>query len=385
MRSWQVFIAAIAGGLVVSAGGIALSDIDQYFGRSLSVATIKMLGQRDRAELAAAFILAFAVLSVAMSILTFRVDLSRLGKIYSRVSLNASEVPAGSLAIEDAARKIGDAIIVDGITGKRKHDIGLDGQRVMRLEIQRAYVRRLFLLQAATLALGVAYHILFASAGESSKSILVEFLQWSVFASVIVVLSGGALLWMDQLADWAITEIVTNLRYATENDHRPNLTDGVSYTWNQIEPALTKHLERIEIANEGLYQRVAEFLISNRLLRQNKMETADDVANLEKMLRQFVGDIRPIVERIKSEQEGLQAAVRKQGLELTSIGKRQSDAVTKLEMIDSTLNRLARVVPNAPQQVEVRSDLKGKVQSGTVVRNLENLLSDLAGKNKPPE
>src|SRR6185437_8414996 len=214
MRSWQVFIAAIAGGLVVSAGGIALSDIDQYFGRSLSVATIKMLGQRDRAELAAAFILAFGLLSVAMSILTFRVDLSRLGKIYSRMSLNASEVPAdivGSLAIEDAARKIGDAIIGDGITGKRKHDIGLDGQRVMRLEIQRAYVRRLFLLQAATLALGVAYHILFASAAESSKSILAEFLQWSVFASVIIVLSGGALLWMDQLADWAITEIVTNL------------------------------------------------------------------------------------------------------------------------------------------------------------------------------
>src|SRR6185312_15049636 len=78
----------------------------------------------------------------------FRVDLSRLGKIYSRVSLNASEVPAGSLAIEDAVRKIGDAIIVDGITGKRRHDIGLDGQRVLRLEIQHAHVRRLFLLQA---------------------------------------------------------------------------------------------------------------------------------------------------------------------------------------------------------------------------------------------
>lgn len=386
MKFWQVFIITIAGGLVVSAGGIALSDIGQYSVMPPSVATIKMLGHRDRADLAAAFILAFAVLSVAMSILTFRVDLHRLGKIYSRMSSNASEVPAdvvGSLAIEDAVRKISDAILIDGITGKRKHDISLDGQRVMRLEIQRDYVRRLFLLQAASLALGVGYHILFASAAESSESVLAELLQWSAFTPVIVVLSGGALLWMDQLADWAITEIVANLRYATDNDHRPILTNGVSYTRDQIEPVLTKHLERIEIANEGLYQRVAEFLVSNRLLRQTKMETADDVANLEKMLREFVGDIRPIVERITSEQEGLQAAVRKQALELASISRRQSDAATKLEMIDSTLSRLARVVPNAPQQVQVRSDLKGKAQSGTVVRNLENLLSDLAGKNKP--
>jgi len=381
MKFWQVFIITIAGGLVVSAGGIALSDIGQYSVMSPSVATIKMLGHRDRADLAAAFILAFAVLSVAMSILTFRVDLHRLGKIYTRMSSNASEVSAdtvGSLAIEDAVRKISHAILIDGITGK--HDISLVGQRVMRLEIQRDYVRRLFLLQAASLALGVGYHILFASAAKSSESLLAEFLQLSVFASMIVVLSGGALLWMDQLTDWAITELVTNLRYAPGNDHPPILTDDVSYAWNQIEPALAKHLERIEIANEGLYQRVAEFLVSNRLLSQNEMETTVDIANLEKSLREFVGDIRPIVERITSEQEGLQAAVRMQALELASIGKRQSDAVTKLEMIDLTLNRLARAVPSAPQQAQARPDLKGKVQSGTVVRNLENLLSDLGDK-----
>src|SRR6185312_1699119 len=141
MKFWQVFIITIAGGLVVSAGGIALSDIGQYSVMSPSVATIKMLGHRDRADFAAAFILAFAVLSVAMSILTFRVDLHRLGKIYTRMSSNASEVSAdtvGSLAIEDAVRKISHAILIDGITGK--HDISLVGQRVMRLEIQRDYV-----------------------------------------------------------------------------------------------------------------------------------------------------------------------------------------------------------------------------------------------------
>jgi len=384
MKLWQIVVVAVVGSIVVSVGSIVLPDINQYPSKSVSIATIKILAQKDLADLAAVFVMAFAVLSVAMSILAFRIDLRRLVKFYGRLSRFSSEIPAnlvGSLPMEEAARKIGDTILEDGITGEPKHLITLDMQRAMRLETQRAYVQRLLLLQASTLVLGVVYQFLFTNVSESSKDILPQFLHWSVFVPAIIVLTGGTLLWMDELAEWVITEIVTNFRYAREKDHRPVANDSVSP--GEIEPILMKHLERIEIANEGLYQRVAEFLVSSRLFREKSMDSAKDIDDLEKSIRELLGGIRPVAERISSEQEGIQAAIRKQTLELASISKRQGDTATKLEVIDSTLNRLARVIPNSPQQGQVRADPKSKIQSTAVVRTLENLLSDLADKNKP--
>src|SRR6185437_5516022 len=356
-------------------------DIGQYPAASFSLATFKILAQRDLATLVAAFVIAFAVLSFTISILAFRLDLHRLAQLYAHLSRTAPETPAnivGNFAIENAARKIGDAIRLDPITGRRINIVTLDMQRTMRLETQRVYVQRFLLLQTMALSLSVVYQIFLPNGGEFPKNILAEFIQWSVFFPAIIVLTGGTLLWMDQLADWAISEIVANFPYARGNDHSPIVAQD---TAGEIEPILMKHLERIEIANEGLYQRVAEFLISNRLFREKSMDTANEIENLEKFLREFVGGIRPVVERVSSEQEGLQAAIRKQALELASISKRQGDTATKLEMIDSTLNRLARVNSNSLSQI--RSDPKSKGQSGTVVRDLENLLSELAEKSNP--
>src|SRR6185312_12804639 len=280
MRFWQIVVAVIVGSAIVSMGAIALSDIGQYPFTSLSLGTFKILAQRDLAALVAAFVIAFAVFSFIISILAFKIDVHRLAQFYVHLSRTAPETPGnivGNVAIEKAGRKIADAIRLDRITGRRKSIVTLDMQRTMRLETQRAYIQRLFLLQTVALSLSVVYQIFLANGGEFQKNILTEFIQWSIFFLAIIVLTGGTLLWMDDLADWAVSEIVANFHYARENDHSPIAQD----TAGEIEPVLMKHLERLEIANEGLYQRVAEFLISNRLFREKSIGTANEIESLE--------------------------------------------------------------------------------------------------------